>query len=105
MPEPVFFPRAAAMSFADIATIAEASVPEGADPARPITGVAPLDAAGPHDLAYMDNAKYADALAATRAGVCLVARRFAAKVPATTVALIAPQPYRAYAQILARFYP
>ena len=97
MSEPVFFPQAAAISLDEVAAIANAPIPESADPARQIKGVAPLDAAGPHDLAYMDNAKYADALTATRAGVCLVARRFAAKVPAATIALIAPQPYRAYA--------
>src|SRR4051812_5862029 len=105
MSEPVFFPRAAAISLAEIAVIAGASIPDSADPTRQIAGVAPLDAAGPHDVAYMDNAKYADALAATRAGVCLVARRFAAKVPPATVALIAPQPYRAYAQVLGRLHP
>ena len=105
MSEPVFFPQAAAISLDEVAAIANAPIPESADPARQIKGVAPLDAAGPHDLAYMDNAKYADALTATRAGVCLVARRFAAKVPAATIALIAPQPYRAYAQVLARLYP
>lgn len=105
MPEPVFFPLAAALTLAEVAAIAGAPIPEAADPDRRIAGVAPLDAAGPDDLAYMDNAKYADALAATRAGVCLVAKRFAAKVPAATIALVAPQPYRAYAQVLARLYP
>src|SRR5215203_3205347 len=105
MPDPVFFARAVAISLEEVAAIANAPLPPSADPAPRVVGVAPLETAGPGDLAYMDNAKYADALAATRAGVCLVARRFAAKAPARTIVLIAPQPYRAYAQILARLYP
>jgi len=105
MPDPVFFPRAAAIPLQEVAAIAGAALPPSADPGHSVTGVAPLETAGPGDLAYMDNAKYADALAETRAGVCLVARRFAAKAPARTIALIAAQPYRAYAQILARLHP
>jgi UDP-3-O-[3-hydroxymyristoyl] glucosamine N-acyltransferase len=102
---PVFFPKAAAIPLREVAAIAGAALPESAPPDRQIAGVAPLEAAGADDLAYMDNGRYADALAATRAAACLVARRFATKVPAGTVALIAPEPYRAYARILARFYP
>src|SRR3954470_15830314 len=105
MSHPVFFPKAAAIALSEIAAIAGVALPAPAAPVRPITRVAPLEAAGPDEIAYMDNARYAEALAATRAGVCLVARRFAAKVPATTLALIAPEPYRAYAALLARFYP
>jgi UDP-3-O-[3-hydroxymyristoyl] glucosamine N-acyltransferase len=105
MSEPVFFPKNPPLTLRQIAEIAGAALPEGADPDRAVSGVAPLESAGGNDLAYMDNPKYADALARTGARACLVSRRFAAKVPAATVALVIDQPYHAYAEILARLYP
>lgn len=105
MVDPDFFPRTSALSLRDIAEIAGVPVPDGADPDRLVEGVAPLETAAPEDVAYMDNPKYADALAATRAGICLVSKRFSARVPAGTVALVTPEPYRAFAKVLARFYP
>ena len=105
MSEPVFFPKNPPLTLRQIAEIAGAALPEGADPDSVVSGVAPLESAGGNDLAYMDNPKYADALARTGARACLVSSRFAAKVPAATVALVIDQPYHAYAEILARLYP
>ena len=105
MSEPIFFPPPQPLPLREVAAIAAAVLPDGADPEGRISGVAPLESAGPDDLAYMDNPKYAEALAATGARACLVSRRFASKVPAATVALVTEQPYRAYAEVLARLYP
>jgi UDP-3-O-[3-hydroxymyristoyl] glucosamine N-acyltransferase len=105
MSEPIFFPPIQPLALGEIAAIAATALPDGVDPDSRISGVAPLESAGPDDLAYMDNPKYADALAATGAKACLVSRRFAAKVPAATIALVTEQPYRAYAEVLARLYP
>jgi len=79
--EASFFPRAQPLTLGEVAALAGIALPSGAQHDAPITGAAPLDAAGPSDLAYMDNAKYVDDLAATRAGVCLVSRRFVPRVP------------------------
>jgi UDP-3-O-[3-hydroxymyristoyl] glucosamine N-acyltransferase len=81
MSDPVFFSASSTLSLGAIAEAAGVSVPEGADPHRVITGAAPLESATPQDVAYMDNARYGDALAATRAGICLVSPRFAPRVP------------------------
>jgi UDP-3-O-[3-hydroxymyristoyl] glucosamine N-acyltransferase len=105
MSEPIFFPQGLPLSLREVADIAKATLPDGVDPESRLSGVAPLESAGPDDLAYMDNPKYADALTATEAKACLVSRRFAAKVPASTVALVTEQPYRSYAEVLARLYP
>ena len=105
MVEPVFFPQSPPLSVREIGEISGAAVPDGVDPNTEISGIGPLESAGPGDLAYMDNAKYVEALAATRAGVCLVSKRFAAKVPEGTVALVTREPYRAFAHVLARLYP
>jgi UDP-3-O-[3-hydroxymyristoyl] glucosamine N-acyltransferase len=53
----------------------------------------------------MDNPAYVGALAATRAGACLVTPRYAAKVPSHTVAIVTPQAYRVFAQVLAVLFP
>jgi UDP-3-O-[3-hydroxymyristoyl] glucosamine N-acyltransferase len=105
MSEPTFFPQGVALSLGEVAALAGAALPEGADPDRVVSRVAPLEAAGPDDLAYMDNPRYGDALATTRAGICLVSRRFAGRVPKSTVALVTGQPYQVYADILARLFP
>ncbi|HEX8418159.1 MAG TPA: UDP-3-O-(3-hydroxymyristoyl)glucosamine N-acyltransferase [Methylobacterium sp.] len=105
MSDPDFFASRATLSLGAIAEAAGVSLPDGIDPGRVVTGAAPLETAGPADLAYMDNARYADALGATRAAACLVAPRFAARVPRTTVALVTRDPYRVYAALLARLHP
>ena len=64
-------------------------------PGRPAgQGLASLDEAGPMHLTFFDNLKYADQLAATRAGACLVSERFEASVPAHVAVLRAAQPFR-----------
>ncbi len=105
MSDPIFFTAAGGLTLADVAAVAGATLPEGADPDFRLDGAAPLESAGPGDLAYMDNARYGDALAATRAGACLVSPRFASRCPAGTVSLISRDPYRAYAVLLGRLHP
>jgi UDP-3-O-[3-hydroxymyristoyl] glucosamine N-acyltransferase len=104
MSDPVFFRAHGPLSLAELAAIAGIAVPEGCVE-RLFSAVAPLEDAGPADVSYMDNPRYADALAATRAGACFVSARFAGKVPSGTVALRTAEPYRAYAAVLARFHP
>ena len=104
MAEPIFFPRPKPLSLPEIATLAGIDLPPGVDGSKTILDASALETAGPDDLAYMDNAKYVDALSSTQAGVCLVSRRFAEKVPARTVAVVTAQPYEAFAKVLARLY-
>lgn len=105
MADPQFFPAATSLTFGEVASLCGLSLPEGADAGRSLSGAAALEGAGPADIAYMDNPKYTDALAGTSAGLCLVSPRFAARVPAGTVALVTPTPYHLFARILAKFHP
>ena len=50
-------------------------------------------------LTFFDNLKYADQLAATKAGACLVSPRFEASVPAHVAVLRAAQPFRAFVRL------
>ena len=105
MTGPVFFRPSCVPSLAEIVAWTGAVAGEGADLALTIDHVAPLDQAGPGALAFLDNAKYADLLRATRATACLVPARYADRIPVGTVALVAAEPYRACAQVLGRLFP
>ncbi len=100
-----FFTAAAGLTLGEVAAAAGVALPEGVDGSRVLAGAAPLESAGPDDLAYMDNTRYGEILARTQAGACLVGPRFAARVPEGTVALVCRDPYRIYAGLLGRLYP
>ena len=82
MAQPMFSKQPPSSTLADIAALTKSVL---ADPARgghTIRGLASLDEAGPMHLAFFDNPRYADQLAATKAGACLVSPRLEAQVPA-----------------------
>jgi UDP-3-O-[3-hydroxymyristoyl] glucosamine N-acyltransferase len=105
MTESNFFPQSQTLNVRQVAELANIALPDGTDGEFLLKGVAPLESAGPGDLAYMDNPAYVGALVATKAGACLVTPRYAAKVPAHTVAIVTPQAYRVFAQVLALLFP
>jgi UDP-3-O-[3-hydroxymyristoyl] glucosamine N-acyltransferase len=71
------------------------------DGVRVIDGVGTLAGAGPSQLSFLSNSKYTAQLAATRAGVVVLREEDLPDCP--TSALIAKDPYVAYAQIAALF--
>lgn len=105
MVEPNFFPRGGEVKIGQVAKLGNITLPEDVDPGQVIHNAAPLETAGPSDIAYMDNPAYVSALASTNAGFCLVSKRFASKVPGDVVTLLTPQPYRVFAQVLALMFP
>ena len=105
MSDPVFFTRAASPTLGEIAAWTGAKLASVAEAERRIEGLAALDRAGPRDLVFLDNPRYAPTLAEPRAAACLVSARFADRAPAATVALVTPDPYRAFAVVAARLYP
>ena len=105
MSDPIFFPRAAPVPLSLVLEWSQAPAPAGADLARTFSSAGPLDLAGPDCISFLDNARYAGALAATGAGAVLVAPRHAARVPVGTVALVVEDPYHAYARVVARLHP
>lgn len=105
MIEPVFFRRAISPSIGDVAAQSGAKVAQGADLSVIITAVGPLDTAGPGELTFLDNPKYAEQLASTRASAVFVHERYASRVPQGTVALICADPYRAFAQFVGALFP
>ncbi|MBV9244809.1 MAG: UDP-3-O-(3-hydroxymyristoyl)glucosamine N-acyltransferase [Methylobacteriaceae bacterium] len=105
MSDPIFFRRACEPSLAEVVAWTGARPPDGADLAKTVSGVAPIDQAGPGDLVFLDNPKYATGLAVTRAVACLLPARHVERVPSGTVALVTEEPYRAFALVVGKVYP
>ncbi|MDR3497176.1 MAG: UDP-3-O-(3-hydroxymyristoyl)glucosamine N-acyltransferase [Ancalomicrobiaceae bacterium] len=105
MSDPSFFKSPRPASLAEIAAWTGAKLVDETRARYTVSNVAPLDTAGPEDIAFLDNQKYAGQLAATRAGACLVHPRFAARVPDGVAVLETVEPYRAYATVVGKFYP
>lgn len=105
MEHPGFHERAGPFSLRVIAKATGAELAEGADPDVEITDVRPLDNAATGDLSFLDNPKYIPTLTNTGASACLVAPKFADKVPDGTASLVTPEPYRGFAKTLTLFYP
>jgi UDP-3-O-[3-hydroxymyristoyl] glucosamine N-acyltransferase len=99
MAQPTFFATPPSSTLADIAGRTKAQLADPSRAGQEIRGLASLDEAGPMHLTFFDNLKYADQLAATRAGACLVSERFAGRVPTHVAVLRAAQPFRAFVQL------
>jgi UDP-3-O-[3-hydroxymyristoyl] glucosamine N-acyltransferase len=105
MADPRFFAVAGPFTVAAIADLTGATLAGAAAPERLLRDVAPLSAAGPADLAFLDNRKYLAAFRDTRAGAVLVHPALAAEAPPDLCLLATERPYRAYAVAAQAFYP
>ena len=105
MADPRFFTLSGPFTLADLAQVSGARLGEGADPEAKITGVAPLETAGPDHVAFLDNKRYVEAFRASRAGACVVAPQMAEKAPPGMALLLTDRPYGAYALIARAFCP
>ncbi len=102
--DPRFFGRTGPHGLVALVAAAGGRLPiTGSD--RPLRGIAPLQDAGPEELSFVDNRKYLDTLAATRAGAVIVHPALALRVPPGTAAILTPEPYAAWARAAALFHP
>jgi UDP-3-O-[3-hydroxymyristoyl] glucosamine N-acyltransferase len=100
-----YFSASRSLSVAEIAALTGATARDGADLERRVSDVAPLDLAGPDELTFLDNTRFADAAASTRAGAILTSARFEARVPAGPAVLRARRPYDAFVRVMRALYP
>ncbi len=70
-----------------------------------LSGIAPLDRAGPGDLSFLATGRYLDAFRASRAGCVLVADDFAEVAGGPPIRIFVADPSRAIGLIQARMYP
>ena len=97
-----FFARTGPHSLADVARAAGGTA---AASDLLLSGVAPLQSAGPHEVSFLDNRRYVPALQATKAGAVIVHPDLARHVPQGTEAILTPQPYLGWARVAALFHP
>ncbi|MFZ1969592.1 UDP-3-O-(3-hydroxymyristoyl)glucosamine N-acyltransferase [Bradyrhizobium sp.] len=100
-----FFDRPPGLTVAEIAALTGAEADQAAPASLLITGVAPVDLAGPADLTFVDGNKFANALTTSRAGACLMPRRFADRAPQGLLVLHSEEPYRAFVAVHRKLYP
>ncbi|MGE0769664.1 MAG: UDP-3-O-(3-hydroxymyristoyl)glucosamine N-acyltransferase [Hyphomicrobiaceae bacterium] len=105
MQHPGFFERRGPFTVGELARQLGGEADGLTDPTALVRDVRPLDMAGPGDLTFIDNRKYIEALATTRADFCLVAPALAARVPKSTQPIILRSPYHGFAAALEIFYP
>ncbi len=99
-----FFRTAGSFTLGALAAVAEARL-IGGEPLTPITDVSPLDRAAPHQITFLDNARYLDQARVTHAAACLIRPEHADQLPAEVARLLTAEPYRAYARVAAALYP
>jgi UDP-3-O-[3-hydroxymyristoyl] glucosamine N-acyltransferase len=99
-----FFPRAANFSVADIISLTGAEPCEGADLARRVSDIAPIDQAGAGDLSFVAENKYLASLKSTRAGIVLTSERFACHAPQGVAVLRVRKPYDAFIAVARKMY-
>jgi UDP-3-O-[3-hydroxymyristoyl] glucosamine N-acyltransferase len=105
MADPRFFRAVGPFTVAEIAAATGAEIGGAANVGLSLQGVAPLETAGPHELSFFHNAKYAGALAISRAGAAFLPPGQAGRAPSAMTLLLTPDPYLAYAKAAGRFHP
>lgn len=105
MADPRFFNYAGPFSQEDLARRLGGSVPEAHRTDVALKDLRPLDGAGPEDVSFFGSAKYADALAQTSAGACLIRQEDLGLLPAHVGAIVVDAPDVTYIDAVSVFYP
>jgi UDP-3-O-[3-hydroxymyristoyl] glucosamine N-acyltransferase len=103
--DPRFFGRRGPHSLAAVAAAAGGTIEAGVEPTLSLTGVAPLQAAGPTELSWLDNKRYASLLTETRAGAVILHPDMRANLPPGCVGIVTREPYLGWAQAAGLFHP
>ncbi|HVC62589.1 MAG TPA: UDP-3-O-(3-hydroxymyristoyl)glucosamine N-acyltransferase [Acetobacteraceae bacterium] len=102
MGDPRFFARSGPHALAAIAAAAGGTAPPLK---RMFSGVAPLQSAGPDQVTFLDNRRYATALEHTAAGAVIVHPDMLRRVPAAAIPIVTTAAYEGWARVAALFHP
>lgn len=105
MTEPVFLRHTSGLSLDDVVALTGAHRPDKAHGDLRIFNIAPLELAGPRDLAFYNSRQFSPQLAATRALACLTTAELAAELPGHVIALVVRDPYRSYVEVSRALFP
>lgn len=98
-----FYVRSGPFGLAEVAAAARGTATARSD--RVLTGIAPLQAATPGEVSFLDNKRYAAALEKTGAGAVIVHPDMVDRVPPSAVAIVATATYEGWARVAALFHP
>jgi UDP-3-O-[3-hydroxymyristoyl] glucosamine N-acyltransferase len=101
--DPRFFTRSGPFPAAELAAAVGGDICAG-DPGLPLTGLGPLQTAGPDHVSFLDNRRYMDALSATKAGCVIVHPDMLDRVPSGCVAIVTNEPRLGWARVAAMFH-
>jgi UDP-3-O-[3-hydroxymyristoyl] glucosamine N-acyltransferase len=104
MTDPRFFAPVGPLTLGQLAERTGAKIAAGARDLR-LVDVATLETAGPQHVSFLDNRKYIDSFARSRAGAAFVHPDVASRAPAGMALLLTPEPYKAYALAAQAFHP
>jgi UDP-3-O-[3-hydroxymyristoyl] glucosamine N-acyltransferase len=105
MNEPIFLRQSAGLTLDEIASLTGATIVSRSPRIGLIVNIAPLDRAGPRDLAFLESRNFAAAASATHAGACLTTAALAKELPNHVSVLITHQPYRAFVMAARELFP
>ncbi|WP_200908743.1 LpxD N-terminal domain-containing protein [Caballeronia mineralivorans] len=97
-----FYARSGPYNLAEVAVAANGTA-EASD--RMLTGVAPLQHAGPAEVSFLDNSRYASLLEKTGAGAVIVHPDMVGRVPPSASPIITTATYEGWARVSALFHP
>ena len=100
-----FFKAPPKLTIGEIAALTKAELRSDAPLDRIIADIASLDRARPSDLTFLESGNHLGALAATRAGACLMTEKFEARAPNGVTVLRVKEPYRAFVVIARKLHP
>lgn len=98
-----FFARSGPHFLAEVAAVANGTTAGNRD--RVLTGIAPLRAASPDEVSFLDNKRYLSVLEQTRAGAVIVHPDMASHVPSSASPILTASPYEGWAHVAALFHP
>ncbi len=104
MPDPRFYLNRGPLPLADLIAAVGGEVAPGGRADLSVAAAAPLDRAGPDELAFLGGRKYLAALRETRAGAAFVPAAFADQVPEGCVAVVVARPHAAWARAAAMLH-
>ena len=104
MTDPRFFAPIGPLTLGALAERTGAEIARG-DRGLPLDDVAPLETAGPRHVSFLDNRKYIEAFARSRAGAAFCHPDVAGRAPGGMALLLSRQPYKAYALAAQAFHP
>ncbi|MDN7179162.1 UDP-3-O-(3-hydroxymyristoyl)glucosamine N-acyltransferase [Caballeronia sp. SEWSISQ10-4 2] len=97
-----FYARSGPYNLAEVAVAANGTA-DASD--RVLTGVAPLQHAGPAEVSFLDNSRYASLLEKTGAGAVIVHPDMVDRVPSSAIPIVTAATYEGWARVAALFHP